>query len=122
VNIRGPFGEQVPGKFGLVAQGIINRETDRPEVTHRGVKVMRHDEHDLTQVDDYPDATSWYIDDNGQLDVHNEDCTAHVVASYPAGCWRRVWFPGAEEKARYVPSLPGEDENGEFDDVEPDPS
>jgi hypothetical protein len=125
VNIQGPFGESTPSIFGMTATGLMKTH-DRPEVTHRGVRVMRHDAHDLTQTDEYPDATGWYTDDDGQLDVRNEDSKHHVVASYPSGSWKRVWFPGAEVKTQYVlpePDdnvvLPGEDENGEFDDIPP---
>lgn len=118
MNIRGPFGDLVGGPFTRAAI----ESKDRPKVTHRGVRVMRHDEHDLTQVDEYPQATGWYVDDNGQLDVRNEDSAMHVVASYPRMQWRRVWFPGAEEKTRIELPLDveeEEDENGEREDVEP---
>lgn len=116
--MRGPFSgvDITMGKFALAGAGIVEGK-DRPMMTHHGVKVMRYDEHSLTQIDEYPDATGWYIDDNGQLDVRNEDCTVHVVASYPSQQWRRVWFPGAETKIKF--ELLGEDENGEVDDVEP---
>ena len=114
MNMRGPFGDFMPGKFGAVAM----ESKDRPKVAHRGVRVMRHDEHDLTQVDEYPQATGWYIDDNGQLDVRNEDCPVYVVASYPGMQWRRVWFPGAEVTTTFELAA-DEDENGEREDVEP---
>lgn len=117
--MRGPFGEQIPGPFAMAASGLLKTH-DRPEYTHRGVRVMRHNAHDLTQVDEYPDATRWYVDETGQLDVLNEDAKVHVVASYPAEKWNRVWFSGAEIKTRLV--LTGEDENGEYEDVEPNPS
>lgn len=114
MNIRGPFGDLVGGPFTRAAI----ESKDRPQVMHRGVRVTRYDEHSLTQVDEYPDATGWYIDDDGQLDVRNEDSKHHVVASYPGQKWERVWFPGAEEKARIeLPPPAGEDENGEREDV-----
>lgn len=113
MNIRGPFGEFAPGKFSVAGM----ESKDRPKVTHRGVRVTRYDEHDLTQVDEYPQATGWYVDE-GQLDVQNEDSKHHVVASYPGDKWERVWFPGAELKTTF--ELPAdEDENGEREDVEP---
>lgn len=116
--MRGPFGEGTLGQFARAGAGLMSTQHDRPQVTHRGVRVTRYDEHSLTQTDEYPDATGWYIDDTGQLDVRNEDSKCHVVASYPGDKWQRVWFPGAEVKVRL--ELPAdEDENGEREDVEP---
>lgn len=116
MNIRGPFGDFVGGPFTRAAI----ESKDRPQVTHRGVRVMRYDEHSLTQIDEYPDATGWDVESDGQLDVMNADASVVVVATYAPLKWERVWFPGAEEKARIeLPTPAGEDENGEREDVEP---
>jgi hypothetical protein len=108
--MRGPFAglDFNTGKFAVAGM----ESKDRPKVTHRGVRVMRHDAHDLTQVDEYPQATGWYIDSDGQLDVRNVDCTVHVVASYPGQQWRRVWFPGAEQNIAFeLPEFEEEEES-----------
>ena len=114
MNMRGPFGEMVPGMFAMKT-GMGPK--DRPELIYRGVRVTRQDVHDLTQVDEYPQATGWYIDSDGQLDVRNEDCTVHVVASYPGGSWKRVWFPGAEQNFTGL-VLPKDELNGEAEEEE----
>lgn len=119
VNMRGPFAQIPPfepGKFALAGAAIVEG-ADRPKVKYRGVKVMTYDEHSLTQIDEYPDATGWAVDERGQLDVYNVDSENYDVASYPHEVWKRAWFPGAEERTRFL--LPGEDENGEVPDVEP---
>lgn len=113
MNIRGPFGEPQVGPFTRVVMEARNR----PKVTYRGVRVMRHDEHDLTQVDEYPDATGWEVDGDGQLDVWCENAQVSVVATYPSGAYRRVWFPGAELKATF--ELPADNDVTECTDVEP---
>lgn len=122
MNMRGPFGSldfnPNTGRFGAV----VMEAKDRPKITHRGVKVMCYDEHSLTQVHEYPQATSWDVDDRGMLDVWNEDSHRTIVASYPEGLWKRVWFPGAEQNVAFeLPEIEEEEESEGppyIDDVE----
>lgn len=122
MNIRGPFGDQIPGPFQMTGSRILETH-DRPKVTHREVHVMRHEAGMFgPRVDKYPDATGWTITNDGRLDVENVDSTHIDVASYPSGSWVRAWFPGAEEKIGQPSWVrDGEDESGEKDDVEPNP-
>lgn len=93
---------QPPGLFENTMISEVSGSHDRPMKSHVGVRVMRHDQNDLTQVDEYPDATGWTVNDDGSLDVHDKNSKYVDVATYPEQCWRRVWFPGAENKTPVV--------------------
>ena len=128
MNMRGPFGTPRAGIFSATSQGIL-QGSDRPEVVHRGVHVLRERDGGWpVAMDKYPDATGWQVSDDGRLDVECVDARHVDIGSYPSGSWSRVWFPGAQHHVTRmklpvdedVPGeVPGEDENGEREDVEP---